>query len=127
METREKLNQLVELRATVDNLNIKKQELIDLILTPEIKQKVNDIEDEFAPEFQALNEKLTGIEETIKWEVVELGVTVQGDLLEAVFCGGRISWDTKGLDEAIKVLPQLAQYKKQGDPYVTIRARKGVK
>lgn len=124
METVEKLNKLAELRASVSVLEAEKLAMIDSVYTPEIREKVREIEAEFAPKTDGLKKNITDTENTIKAEVIETGSTVQGDLLEAVFASGRVSWDTKGLDEAIKVLPQLEQYKKKGDPYVTIRARR---
>ena len=124
MNTIEKLNQLAELRAAVSVIDMDKQALIDSIYTPEIRAKVKEIEAEFAPKVEAVNMNITETETAIKLEVIESGATAQGDVLEAVFVNGRTSWDTKGLDEAIKVIPTLAQYRKQGDPYVTIRARR---
>ena len=127
MNTVEKLNQLAEMRASVNVIDTEKQALIDSVYTPEIREKVREIEAEFKPKVEGLNQNIAETETAIKTDVLAVGETVQADLLEAVICNGRVSWDTKGLDEAIKVLPQLAQYKKLGDPYVTIRARKGIK
>lgn len=124
MNAVEMLDQLAEVRAQSLLIESDKQRMIDSILTPEIRQQIADIEAEFAPKAQAAAEKSSELESTIKAEVLAGGQTAQGDSLECTFAKGRISWDTKGLDEAIKVLPQLAQYKKQGEPYATIRARK---
>jgi len=117
------LDKLVELKAEIDVINIEKQQLIDSILTPEIRQQIQDIEAEFAPKMADINIVIGDTEVGIKTDILARGETAHNDVLEAVFVGGRVSWDTKGLDAAIKVLPQLAQYKKQGEPYVTIRAR----
>jgi phage host-nuclease inhibitor protein Gam len=127
MNTVEQLNKLAELRASVDVIDDEKQALIDSVYTEEIRQKVKEIEAEFAPKVAGLNKNISDTESAIKAEVIQSGETAQGDTLEAVFTGGRTSWDTKGLDEAIKVIPTLAQYRKIGDPYVTIRARKVAK
>ena len=117
------LDKLVELKAQIDVINIEKQQLIDSILTPEIRQQIQDIEAEFRPKMDDVNTAISDTEVHIKTDILARGETAHNDVLEAVFVSGRTTWDTKGLNEAIKVLPQLAQYKKQGDPYVTIRAR----
>lgn len=127
METQEKLNQLSELRYVLSGIEVDKQKMIDSILTPEIRQQIKDIEDEFAPEFEKAQEAISKLELNIKADVLENRSTIQGNKLEAVFCKGRVSWDTKGLDEAIKILPQLEQYRNEGLAYVTIRERKGQK
>lgn len=120
----EQLDKLAELKAQVDVLKFKKQELIDSVLTPEIKQQVKDIEDEFAPEFESLNQTLSSVEKKIKEDVVQAGETVKGNFLMAVFSKGRVSWDTKGLNGVLAVYPQLEQFRKQGDPSVSIRSIK---
>lgn len=139
------LDRLVELRDTVSDIdaemqaetnaiNSEKQALIDSIYTEEIREKVREIEEEYAPKIEGitskftekameLNKNISDTEAMIKADVIARGETAHNDILEAVFVNGRTTWDSKGLNEAIKVLPQLEQYKKQGDPYVTIRAR----
>lgn len=123
MNTIEKLNQLAELKSAVDALNLKKQALIDSILTEEIKQQLAEIDAEFAPEYQAVSDLSSSIEQEIKAEVIQAGETVKGDQLMAVFNKGRVSWDTKGLDGAIAIMPELAQFRKEGAPSVAIRTR----
>ena len=117
------LDKLVELKAQVDVISIEKQQLIDSVLTPEIRQQIQDIEAEFKPMMDDVNQAIGDTEAHIKADILARGETAHNDVLEAVFVNGRTTWDTKGLNEAIKVLPQLEQYKKTGDPYVTIRAR----
>jgi len=119
----EKLNQLAELKSAVDALNIKKQALIDSVLTDEIKQQLAEIDAEFTPEYQAVSEKTTALEQEIKTDVIQAGETIKGDHLMAVFNKGRISWDTKGLDGVLAVMPELAKFRKEGAPSVAIRAR----
>ena len=123
MNTIEKLNQLAELKSAVDALNIKKQALIESVLTPEIKQQLAEIDAEFAPEYEAVSEKTSALEQEIKTDVVQAGETVKGDHLMAVFNKGRVSWDTKGLDGALALAPWLEKFRKEGDPSVSIRSR----
>lgn len=124
MDTAQKLNQLAECKAQIDVLDSEKKKAIDSVLTAEIRQQIADIETEFAPQYNGVQETTARLESEIKADVISNGATIQGSILECTFAKGRISWDTKGLDEAIKVLPQLEQYKKQGEPYATIRMRK---
>lgn len=123
-DTKEKLDYLVELRTMDSKLNAAEQELIDELLTPEIRKKIADIRAEFTPKRDSLTKRITAITSEIKEEVIGAGETIQGAVLEATFCKGRVTWDSKGLNKAIELIPQLEQYRKHGNPYVTIRARK---
>ena len=121
MITKQKLDRLAELKAEQDLLNIKKQELIDSVLTPEIRTKIAEIEEEFEPQFEAVNFTTNELSKTIKAEVVGLGETVKGTVLQCCFVKGRISWDTKGLDGYLVGHPELNRFRKQGDPSASIR------
>jgi len=121
MITKQKLDRLAELKAEQDLLNIKKQELIDSVLTPEIRTKIAEIEEEFEPQFGAVNDKSSAIESEIKAEVIGLGESVKGTVLQCCFVKGRVSWDTKGLDGYLVDHPELNRFRKQGDPSASIR------
>ena len=124
MNTIEKLNMLAEFQAERDALQLKKQELIDSVLTPEIKAQLADIEAEFAPEAKEIEENIAHITEVIKPEVIAAGGTVKGAYLQAVYSRGRVSWDTKALDGYAAGHPEILQFRKEGEPIVSIRANK---
>lgn len=121
MNTKEKLDALYELKCAIEVSNMDKQALIDSILTPEIKQKIAEIESEFSEKNAVVNTKLSALEYEIKADVVSGGETVKGDYLMAVFTKGRVSWDTKSLDGYAAAHPEVSQFKKTGDPSVSIR------
>jgi len=98
-----------------------KQALIDEVLTDEIKQKLADIDEETKPQFANVDASIAVLENSVKALGVGHGATVKGTFLQAVFNKGRVSWDNKALDGYSKAHPELLEYKKQGDPYVSIR------
>jgi hypothetical protein len=53
--------------------------------------------------------------------VLKNGATVRGSYLMAVWSKGRVSWDDKGLSNYAQAHPDLLQYRKQGDPSISIR------
>lgn len=122
MMTEDKLNQLYNLKSMVDVINIEKQKLIDSIITPEIKEKLSDIEDEFSKKTESLNEKITNLDAEIRTDVVVAGKTIKGKHLMALFSNGRVSWDTKLLDGYAVSHPEVEQFKKVGCPFVTIKS-----
>ena len=103
------------------DIESKKQTVIDSILTPEIKQQLEDVDAEFAPALDKLNLDLSIKESELKDAVVQEGQTVRGSTHMAVYTKGRTSWDTKMLDGLILVMPQLAEAKTIGNPSVSIR------
>lgn len=116
----EKLDQLANFQAEKEVLQLQKQELIDEILTAEIKARLDDIEAEFAPRVAAVEENIAALEDEIKTAVLENGATVRGAFLRAVWYRGRVSWDTKGMEEFALSHPEVMRYRKQGQPYVSI-------
>jgi len=121
MNTIEMLDQLANYQAELDVLGFRKQDLIDRVLTPEIKTQIEDIEAEFSSKAQAANEKIRLIETEIKARVLGDGATVKSKFLQAVWSKGRVSWDTKALDGYSAAHPEIARFRKEGEPSVSIR------
>lgn len=117
------LDALSELQCQREVIDLDKQKMIDSVLTPEIKQKIADINTEFADKYPALQENIDALTSQVKEQVVELGETVNGEYLQAVFVKGRTSWDNSKLDGMMALIPQLAEARKVGNPSVTLRKR----
>jgi len=120
-EIQEKLDLLAEIKAEEDYLKIKKQELIDSVLTPEIKAEIQAIEAETAPAFEAIAEKAKAVEAEIKEQVLSHGESVKGNVYHAVFAKGRVKWNDSGLMQYLSVHPEIAYLREVGDPSVSIR------
>jgi hypothetical protein len=121
METREKLDKLAECQAQKTLLDMDKQKMIDSVLTPEIKAKIDDINTEFSDKSSGVTKNIDDLTAEIKGEILTLGETVKGQYLSAVFAKGRVSWDTKALDGYLIDHPELNKYRKEGEPSVSIR------
>jgi len=120
-QIKEKLNTLADLRAEQDLLKIKKQELIDSILTDEIKEQLHEIDQEFAPQFAAIDTRAGKLEGEIRDSVLEHGETVKADNYQAVWVKGRVKWNDKGLMNYLSVHPELGYLREVGNPSVSIR------
>ncbi|HEX9616494.1 MAG TPA: hypothetical protein VGA03_03710 [Anaerolineales bacterium] len=119
-EITQMLDQLANFQAQRDVLNIQKRELIDQILTEEIKARLEEIEAEFGTRMEAVEENIALMEEEIKAEVINHGATVKGTFLRAVWNRGRVSWDTRGIERYAQSHPEVLGFRKQGMPYVSI-------
>ena len=120
MNTQEKLDKIADLKSAQSLRESEKQALIDQVLTPEIKTKIAEIEAEFAAS-DNITDTINLLTEEVKSEVAQLGKTVKGTFLMAVYSKPRVSWDTKALDGYIVSHPELTQFRKEGAPSVSIR------
>ena len=116
----EKLDRLANYQAEKEVLQIEKQQLLDQILTAEIRAHLAEIEAEFEPRLDAVEQNIAALEEEIKQDVLHEGATVRGTFLRAVWNKGRVTWDTKGMDNYAQLHPEILRYRKQGQPYVSI-------
>lgn len=117
MNASEMLEKLTELYAKRDLLNLDKKRAIPA----EVQTILDEIEAEFAAPLVAVVNEITELEMKIKETVIATGETAKGGALQAVYDKGRTSWDTKTLNGYIKAHPELADCRKQGDPFVSIR------
>lgn len=121
MDLKIMLDQLSEYQSQRDVLGLRKQELIDTLLTPEIKWQITEIEAEFQGKALTVDENINILTADIKEAVITCQETVKGSHLMAVFVRGRVTWDGKRLDGMMSLIPALRDARKEGDPSVTIR------
>lgn len=123
-EIQEKLDQLADLRAASDALALQKQALIETVLTPEIKQKLADIDAEFTEKGATVNEKAAALEAEVRGAVLDLGASVKGTFLQCVWAKGKTTWDTKSLDGYALAHPEINVLRKVGEPTVRLQGVK---
>jgi hypothetical protein len=116
-----KLQQIDELNAQLDLVNIHKQDAINRVLAPEIKAELAAIDAEFCEQVKAINETLAIIEAEVKAGVVALGSMVKSGRYMAMYNKGRVTWDTKKMEGFAIAHPELAALRKEGEPFVTIK------
>ena len=119
-ELTNKLDKLANFLAQRDVFSLQKKELIDQVLTPEIRARLDEIEAEFAGKMEAVEANIATLEEEIRQEALRQRASVKGSFLRVVWHKGRISWDTKSLDEYARSHPEVSAFRKQGEPYVSI-------
>ena len=118
---KELLFNLDNLKAHEDYLNLKKQELIDGVITAEIKQQMDEIDVEFMEDFETIAESIKGSTLLVNDAVLEAGETVKGEHLQAVYMKGRNKWDTAGLKGYAVSNPDVLKFFTPGNPSVSIR------
>ena len=115
------LDSLHKMRLQRELLNTDKAAAVDAVLTPEIRVALADIECEYAPLLATADFKIAELESAVKDIVVKHGETVRGTGLMAVWNKPRISWNDAALNGYAVDHPEIQQFRKVGDPSVTIR------
>ena len=121
MDIYEKIEKYSDLMFGIDAINQEKQTLIDEVLTPEIKEKLAEIDAEFDPKIEEILQQKSTLEAEIKQEVLQTGRTVKGTYHAFVWSKPRVSWDTKALDGYAAAHPEIAQFRTEGSPSVSVR------
>ena len=85
---------------------------------------IEDIKTEFNEKIDALTERNATISNTLKAYVIENGSTLNGKLHQVVYTKGRVSWDTKKLDGYAAAHPEILEFKTEGEPSASLRARR---
>lgn len=102
------------------NLRNNKNRLMAEAMPAEVKQRMEEIEAEFADKSSAVAENTSALEATIKQAVIENGTSVKATVLHAVFAKGRVTWDSN-LDGYAVGHPELLSFRKEGKPSVSLR------
>ena len=120
------LYQLHEYELAQLDIQLKKQELIDQVLTPEIKQAIADISAEFAGRYELAEKKVAETKAEIKVEVLKLGHTIENEFYQVQWKKGNAGgYDTKKLDGMAALIPQLkTALKPDGQPTVSFNPKK---
>ena len=121
MDIYEKIEKYSDIGFGIDLIHQEKQALIDTVLTPEIKEKLAEIDAEFDPKIEQLLQEKSQLEAEIKDEVLNAGRTIKGTYHSFVWSKPRVSWDTKALDGYAVSHPEIAQFRSEGSPSVSVR------
>jgi hypothetical protein len=121
MDTTEKLNRLSELQATIEANREYYNGIKAELVPPEIKAILDKIDVEFNDKQMMLGKEIDEITKEIKYDVINLGKTVPGKFLMAVYNKARVTWDNHGLEGFMVAHPEIVAFRKEGEPTVTIR------
>jgi hypothetical protein len=117
----EKIEKYSDLGVGIDLIHQEKQALIDQVLTPEIKEKLAEIDAEFDPKVDELAEQKSMLEAEIKQEVLQAGRTVKGTYHQFVYGKPRVTWNVPALDGYAEAHPEIKQFRKLGNSSVSVR------
>jgi hypothetical protein len=115
-----KLEQLVNLRGAADVARLD-YEARRAQLLKNIQAELDALDIELKPILEAAEENLLALENEIKTDVLLHGESVQAGSMRAVYTRGRVTWDSKGIEQYSSSHPELLRFRKQGEPTVSLR------
>ncbi len=124
MDAAELINRWTDLQAAADLLRLDKENKRKAIITPEIQAQLDELDAEYNPTIEAAQANAEALARDIKAAVIDMGVTVKAGAAQAVYAKGRVSWDTKALDGYAAGHPEIIQFRKEGEPSVSLRWNK---
>lgn len=118
-----KLDQLSEIKAATEvtrlDYEAKRAEIMKAV-----EAQLDDLAAEFEPLIKSAEERAADLEVEIKRDVLTQGASIKGRRLYAVFSRGRVSWDTEALDAYALAHPEVGEFRRQGEPSVSLRVVK---
>ena len=123
MNTTEKLDRLAHLNGIVDEAREKLEKAKEFYLAP-VQEDINRATRIYEGVLDAVQGEAAKLKQEIDAEVLNIGATVKGERLMAVFNKGRVSWDAKMLAGYALVHTEILDAQKIGKPSVSLRAVK---
>ena len=115
-----KLDQLFEARAKLDVLRDERERECAVVMEV-VRPQLIAINERWKPLLTASTDAITALENEIKRDVLAAGATIKGAHLQAVWAKGRESWNAAALTGYAAAHPEIAQFRKVGEPSVSIR------
>ena len=116
----EKLERLSNLRNAAEFTRLDYETKRTQILK-QVQSQLDALELEFKPVMERVEENIDSLENEIKTDVLLYGESVSGGMYRATYTRGRVSWDNDGITKYAESHPDVLQFRKQGQPIVSLR------
>jgi hypothetical protein len=116
----EKLQRLSNLRNAAEFTRLDYETKRKAILK-QIQAELDALDAEYKPVLDAAEENINVLENEIKTDVLLHGESVTGGMYRATYTQGRVSWDNEGITKYAASHPEVLQFRKQGQPIVSLR------
>ena len=117
---------LVRLEAMYDKRELQdksEQALIDSILTPEIKMRIESIKAEYMAQNIGLAANIAETEKVLREIALQGCKPIKGEKWQVVWVKPRVTWDGKALESFAETYPQVLNFRKSGNPSTRISRR----
>lgn len=115
-----KLERLTNLRGAADVARLDYESKRAEILK-KIQADLDALDSEYRPILESAEENIATLENEIKTDVLLYGESISGGSYRASYTQGRVSWDNEGMARYAASHPDVLQFRKQGNPIVSLR------
>lgn len=116
----EKLQRLSNLRGAADVARLDYEAKRADILR-QIQAELDALDSEYKPILESAGENISALENEIKTDVLLYGESISSGVYRATYTRGRVSWDNDGMAKYAASHPDVLQFRKQGQPIVSLR------
>ena len=116
----EKLERLSNLRNAAEFTRLDYETKRTQILK-QVQAELDALDSEYKPVMERAEENITALENEIKTDVLLYGESVSGGMYRVTYTKGRVSWDNDGIATYAETHPDVLQFRKQGQPIVSLR------
>lgn len=114
------LDDLANLQDKLAAIELRFQERRNEILKP-VQEALELLEADLEFDTANIHFSIGVLEQAIKEQVIDLGKSVKGAAIHAVYSKPRVTWDSKGLDGFMVAHPEIGAFRKTGQPSVSFR------
>jgi hypothetical protein len=118
-----RLDELAALRAAAD-MTRQEYEARRAEILRVVQAELEALDAEFQPLLDAAAQRQQALEAEIRGEVLAHGGSIRGAQMQAVYMRGRVTWDTRGLEDYAADNPAVLDFRREGQPSVQLRAVK---
>jgi uncharacterized protein YifE (UPF0438 family) len=91
------------------------------VVMARIKDQLQQIDDDFVERLREASETVAAAEAALRALMLKLRHSVKLSGIVATYSRGRITWDSKKLDEYAAIHPEVLEFRKVGKPVVALR------
>lgn len=120
LEVSTRLEQLAEAKRYATEIHAEYEKRRVLVIE-QIRTQLEALDDEFGETRREADEEVSRLEGEVKEAVRQVGESVKYEGIHAVYMRGRVTWDNRGLSHYAETHPELLEYRRVGNPSVSIR------
>ena len=124
MTPEELLKQYEDLQSLIDLRTAEKKQLIDALLSPEVRAEIAAIDAEYDDIIAAVEKKADSVAKELRAAVAASGEKVTGQRFAVSYTKPRITWDDKALVGYAIEHPELYAFRREGRPSARIVRKK---
>lgn len=87
----------------------------------QVRPLLEAMDSEFGDRLRSTTEDVTRLQSEVRAVVLAFGASFHHSRVRAVYARGRVTWDTKGLTRYIERHPEVASFRRVGEPWVSLR------